>query len=243
MIRIPSRQTPYGNIANIYDALFLTLTGFKRGVEKFLDRTDFNLPRRSRLLDAGCGTGLITCYLAKRFPNAKIWATDIDLGMLRAMEREMNQSGIDRKRISVARADLTAPERCQLLSSREVVSLTPASFDGIFVSGALEHVPLEPAIARLSRLLKPGGVFFNLWVRKNPAGAVLGMIYNFRPYGISEMRQACIKAGLEDIKVIKLSAEDFPANLSRIAIMARKQMQINCTELGLVQMHTVHLYQ
>ena len=50
------RQLAYGKIANAYDT-FLTVSGFKRGVESFVNRVDFELPPKPRLLDAGCGTG------------------------------------------------------------------------------------------------------------------------------------------------------------------------------------------
>ena len=211
----------YGKIAGAYDA-FLTFSGFKRGVENFLDRLILDVPERARILDAGCGTGLISRYLAGRFPRAEICAFDIDVNMLRAMERQLTGGRGERRNIVIAEGDLGAPERLHLLRTRRTITIPERYFDAILVSGALEHVPLGETVAKLARLLKPGGIFFNLGVRRNPAGAVLGMVYRFRPYRIAEMRSSCERAGLEDIRVLRLKAEDFPANLSRIAIMAKK---------------------
>ena len=90
------------------------------------------------------------------------------------------------------------------------------------MSGALEHVPLAETLPKLARLLKPGGMLLNISVKRNPAGAVLGMVYRFRPYRLAELRQAFSDAGLQEIRTLRLSVEDFPANLSRIAILARK---------------------
>lgn len=208
-------------MAKVYDT-FLTLSGFKRGVENFLDRLDFGFDSGAKLLDAGCGTGLMALYLARRFPRSEITAFDIDRTMLRYMELQIGHGNYEAQNIIVAKGDLNNTNRLHILKNAKVMILPAENFDAVFVSGALEHVPLTETVVRLAKLIKPGGIFFNLGVRRNPTGAVLGMVYRFRPYGTSEMRRACELAGLEDIRIIQLSVEDFPANLSRIAVMARK---------------------
>lgn len=215
-------QLAYGKVANAYDAV-LTFSGFKRGVENFLDRVALELPPSPKILDAGCGTGLMTRYLARRFDSAGILAFDIDRAMLAEMGRIVGEEGTGTSKVVIAEGDLKAPEQIRLINTGERVTISENYFDGVFVSGALEHVALEESIGRLARLLRPGGVFFNLGVRRNPAGAVLGMVYRFRPYTLAEMRAACEEAGLADTQVLNLAAEDFPANLSRVAIMAQKR--------------------
>src|SRR5262249_32955072 len=42
----------YGRIAELYDAWF-RVAGFKRGLEQFLERVEWRLPARARVLDAG----------------------------------------------------------------------------------------------------------------------------------------------------------------------------------------------
>ena len=221
-MRTPERLA-YGRIANAYDA-FLTFSGFKRGVEHFLDRLDLRLPSSPAIMDAGCGTGLMSRYLAKRFPDARIIAADIDGNMLREMERLVAEEGSHGAKLTIAEGDLAAPDRIRLFRTGETAIIPENHFDAIFVSGALEHVPLGESVRHLAKLLKPGGIFFNLGVRRNPAGAVLGMVYRFRPYRLAEMRSSCESAGLEDIRVLRLKAEDFPANLSRIAVIAKKSI-------------------
>jgi len=216
-------RTRYGAVANTYDA-FLTFSGFKRGIENFLDRLDLELPPRAKILDAGCGTGLVACYFARRFPAAQIYATDIDVKMLREIEQIVRKEGLPAKNIVIAKNDLKTPELITPLGKREETILPEKHFDAIFVSGALEHVPLAESVARLTRLLKPGGLLLNIGMRRSPAGAVLGMMYGVRPYKISEMQRAFERAGLESIKIIKFLIEDFPANLSRVAIMAKRKV-------------------
>ncbi len=218
-----TQRLAYGKIAGAYDAI-LAFSGFKRGVERFLNRLNLELPPQAKILDAGCGTGLLTFWLLGRFPDAEVVAFDIDPKMLAVMERLAHERGLGFTRLTLAVGDLRHPHRVRRLGNGGGMELAEASFDGVFVSGALEHVPMAEVLPALAKLLKPGGIFFNLGVRRNPAGAVLGMVYRFRPYSVAEMREACECAGLEDIRVMRFAPEDFPANLSRIAIVARKRI-------------------
>ena len=212
----------YSRIANAYDA-FLTFSGFKRGIENFLDRLEIELPPAPKILDAGCGTGLLARYLARRFPEAEIYATDIDAAMLRELKGIAMREGIGRQRLVIAQSDLRAPGELRELVSGRPLTLPEAFFDAITVSGALEHVPLEASMRHLARLLKPGGAFINIGLRKSPTGTILGMMYRCRPYEVSRMRQACLAAGMTDVRIERLRPEDFPANLSRIAVIATKR--------------------
>lgn len=215
-------KTRYGAVAGAYDS-FLSLIGFKKGIEHFLDRIDLSLPRTPRLLDVGCGTGLLACYFAKRFPEAEIYATDIDVKMLREMELVVEKEGLNRRAIVIAESDLKNPEKITPLGRREATNLSANHFDAVVASGALEHAPLTDTVFRLARLLKPGGLFLNLAMRRSPIGATLGMMFGTRPHKIANMRRAFERAGLEDIRIAKLSVNEFPANLSRVAVIAKKR--------------------
>lgn len=209
----------YGALANIYDA-FLAVTGFKRGIENFLDRINFVFPKGAKVLDAGCGTGLISRYLSKRYPGIELYSSDIEPRMLEELKKILSAEGISN--VSLYQNDLNAPALLRDFETSENISLPPNFFDAIITSGALEHVSIESVIPQLSLLLRPGGIFLNLGVRQSPAGAVLGMVYKFKPHSVEEIQTLCRKSGLGDIQTLELSLEDFPANLSRIAVLARK---------------------
>ena len=214
-----TKHSSYGTLANIYDGA-LTLTGFKRGIENFLDRIDFNLPKGAKILDAGTGTGLVALYLAKRFPDSEIIATDIDTRMLLELKRLLREERA--KNVSFFQNDLNNPFEIRALCEVKTNILQENSFDAIFVSAALEHVDVPKTIPQIANLLKPGGTFLNLGMKKGAASAVFGMVYKFKEYSPDEIRRICGKSGLTDIQLKKLSTKDFPANLSRVAVIARK---------------------
>lgn len=219
---LTERRSRYDEVVPLYDP-FLRLTGFKRGVEHFLDRLHLSFSPGARIYDPGCGTGIVSRYFLRRFPEVEIIASDISPKMLLAMRRTLlNSRRLSTARVRLAQGDLASPEKLYFLDSKEKVLLPESYFDGIFVSGALEHVPLEETVLKLTRLLKPGGVLLNLSMKDNAMGAFFRVAYEFRPYTIEEMRRAFILAGLDDIGVISLRPREFPANLSRVAVIAKK---------------------
>jgi SAM-dependent methyltransferase len=216
-----SPQFVYGRIAELYDT-GLRVLGFKRGVEQFLERVDWRLPSRPRMLDAGAGTGINSLWFLRRFPDSQVVAFDIDRRMLAVLARSTRRLGAVRHRLTVAHGDLRAPDRLTRLDGAETVRLAERSFDAILVGAALEHVPLEGTLERLARLLRPGGVFLNLGIRPGPPGAMLGRIYRFRPRTTGEILQLLRPLGFAHAEVLRFAPAEFPANLTRIAVIARK---------------------
>lgn len=92
-------------------------------------------------LDFGCGMGEESMYFAKL--GARVTAIDI------------SEVGVNtlRRRAAHNRLDVRAFEmRC------DPTSFSPESFDRIHGMGILHHVGIEPALAEVWRLLRPGGV-------------------------------------------------------------------------------------
>jgi 2-polyprenyl-3-methyl-5-hydroxy-6-metoxy-1,4-benzoquinol methylase len=102
-------------------------------LERLLRQTD--LRPGAAVLDAGCGTGTNSVWLAKR--GFKVTGADFSEFALSEVEGE----GIDYRR-----EDLTA------------LSLEDASFDAVICIGVLMHIPdVEKALQELVRVLRPGG--------------------------------------------------------------------------------------
>lgn len=220
---VPRATEPfaYGRIAEIYDTS-LRLFGFKRGVEQFLERVEWRLPTRPRALDAGAGTGLNGLWFLRRFPGSEVVAFDIDRQMLAVLARHARRLGELRHRLIVAHGDLQAPTVLTQTETGQVIVLAEKSFDVVMVGAALEHVPLDLSLERLARLLRPGGLFLNVGMRPGPPSAVLGRLYRFQPYTTGEIRRLLQRLGFVDVHVLPLMPTDFPANLTRIAVIGRK---------------------
>jgi ubiquinone/menaquinone biosynthesis C-methylase UbiE len=211
----------YGRIADLYDAWF-RIFGFKRGVEQFLERVDWRLPTRARVLDAGAGTGIIALWFLRRFATAEVVAFDIDRQMLDVLQRSARRLGAPRRRLVVALGDLRTPDALTHVETGQSLELVEKSFDAVVIGAALEHAPLDASLNRLARLLRSGGVFLNLGVRPGATGTVLARVYRFRPYTTTEVLSSLRGLGFVDERVLRLTATEFPANLTRIAVMARK---------------------
>ena len=211
----------YGRIADLYDAWF-RIFGWKRGVEQFLERVDWRLPARARVLDAGAGTGIIALWFLRRFSTAQVVAFDIDRQMLAVLLRGARRLGDPHRRLVVALGDLRAPDALTHVETGQSIDLVEKSFDAVVVGAALEHAPLDVSLNRLARLLRSGGVFLNLGVRPGATATVLARVYRFRPYATAEILSSLRGLGFVDEHVLRLTATEFPANLTRIAVMARK---------------------
>jgi len=59
-------------------------------------------------------------------------------------------------------------------------------------------------------------------VRPGATGTILARVYRFRPYTTTEILSSLRGLGFVDEHVLRLTATEFPANLTRIAVMARK---------------------
>jgi SAM-dependent methyltransferase len=100
------------------------------------------LPLKAKLLVAGCGTGREAAMAALRYPDAHVTAIDISMTSLDYAREKCR--------------DL--PIEFQQLDLREV-HRRGKSFDAIFCSGVLHHIPdPEAAWRTLVDVLRPGGV-------------------------------------------------------------------------------------
>jgi SAM-dependent methyltransferase len=103
---------------------------------------DSVFPEGSEILEAGCGIGAQTVFLAEKNPGSRITCVDISEKSLAEARKRL----ADVPNVTFLQADLFA-------------SPFPAkSFDHVFVCFVLEHLP-DPvrALINLKKTLKPGG--------------------------------------------------------------------------------------
>lgn len=150
----------------------------------------------ARVLDVGCGGGLLSEALARA--GANVTAIDLSSGVLDVARLHLFESNlkVDYREVSV---EALADE-------------APGAYDAITCMEMLEHVP-DPGsvVAACARLLKPGGKVFFSTLNRTPAAfalAIVGAEYVMRllPRGThhyaqfirpSELAAALRAAGLE----------------------------------------------
>ena len=98
-----------------------------------------------QVLDIGCGPGSITCDIAERVPNGRVFGIDAD-------ETQVLQAR------NVAKTRVLGNVKICCASAYSM-PFPPDTFDAIYSHALLEHLQ-EPgkAIGECRRLLKPGGV-------------------------------------------------------------------------------------
>jgi 2-polyprenyl-6-hydroxyphenyl methylase/3-demethylubiquinone-9 3-methyltransferase len=115
----------------------------------------------SRVLDVGCGGGLLAEALARA--GARVTAIDLAPAM------------IEVARLHAAESALAVDYR--LSSAEEVAAAEPAGFDVVTCMEMLEHVPDPAAMtATLAQLLRPGGALFVSTINRNLRSFLLAIV-------------------------------------------------------------------
>jgi len=117
--------------------------------------------RGARVLDIGCGGGLLSEALAKE--GADVTAIDLAPELVKVARLHSLESGV------------TVDYRVQ--AAEDLAAEQPGSFDVVTCMEMLEHVP-EPGaiIAACHRLLKPGGQLFLSTVNRTPAAFAVAIV-------------------------------------------------------------------
>jgi ubiquinone/menaquinone biosynthesis C-methylase UbiE len=104
-----------------------------------------------RVLEIGCGRGVGTRQIFRRFGARSIYAIDVDPDMIDKARRRLEDFPADR--LTVELGDVTA------------IRAENQSFDAVFDFAIIHHVVnWQAAISEIRRVLKPGGRFYFLEV-------------------------------------------------------------------------------
>lgn len=161
-------------------------------------------PRRGLWLDAGCGAGAYSRFLAGS-GQAVVGLDYAHQPLLRARERSPGVS-------------------LWLCADITLLPFRPESFDGVISYGVLQALSRSgPAVAQLQSMLRPGGEIWidglNAWSVFHPAHrlreALAGraMLVRYERPGV--IRRALREAGLRDIRIHYVPVA--PARLRRVA--------------------------
>ena len=205
-----SAQAFYSKIAPLYDA-GLWLNGYKRAARYVVAQLPFGKDESFAVLDAGCGTGLYSIAVLKRFPKARVLAVDFNAAMARQMAASVKRHGFAHRaevRVGDALGEVTDKEEW---------------FDLIVTGGLLEYIPLQPAVRNLARYLRTGGYFLNSPVRDNIWGALVGKWAKFEPYPAQQNLSVFTENGFALLKTLPLPPRYFPISLVKEAHLFRKK--------------------
>ena len=178
--RLPdSPVSIYERFTSLYDLMF-RFNGYARSIERYLRENPLPTPAGARVLDAGCGTGLLTLALLRVLKRpAEITAVDLSGRSLQTARRAVRKRTHDpRHKISYVRANAVS------------LPFPDDSFDLVVTSGVLEYLPLSEGLGELARVLAPGGYLFFLPVRPSPATRLLEIMFRFKAHPPREVAEA-----------------------------------------------------
>jgi ubiquinone/menaquinone biosynthesis C-methylase UbiE len=169
----------YDQIAKLYNMTF-KFNGYGRSLDHYLRHHPLPLQPGARILDAGCGTGLLTLALLKAL-NVPVNISAVDL----------SASSIETARKAVAETGGQETKHHVNFTQANVLALPFAddSFHLIVTSGALEYVPLSDGFSELARVLRPGGYLLHLPVKPSPISTMLEVLFRFKAHPPQEVTQ------------------------------------------------------
>ena len=167
----------YDKIASLYNLTF-KFNGYGRSLHQYLRTHPIPLSRNAKILDAGCGTGLLTIALLKALDQpVRITAIDLSGSSIVTAKKAIEEKA--------GRADKVWFTQANVLA----LPFADKSFDFVVTSGVLEYVPLREGFGELSRVLKRGGYILHLPVRPSPVSKMLEVMFRFKAHPPREVAE------------------------------------------------------
>ena len=165
----------YDRIARFYELTF-KINGYGRSLDEYFKMHPLPVTRGHRILDAGCGTGLLTMALLRaiRFP-VSITALDLSSTSVAAARKSLYYSDGRKRDVAFTQGNMLC------------LPFADESLDVVVTSGALEYVPLADGITELARVIVPGGHLLHLPVHPGIAGKFLEILFRFKSHPPKEV--------------------------------------------------------
>jgi ubiquinone/menaquinone biosynthesis C-methylase UbiE len=167
----------YDRVASLYNLSF-KFNGYARSLEQYLSAHPLPIAPGAKILDAGCGTGLLTMALL-RVVDVPVQFTAIDLSgtLIATARRAVKEQAGRTQTIGFSQANILS------------LPFADNTFDAIVTSGVLEYVPLDEGFSELARVLAPGGHLLHLPVRPSVASRFLELLFRFKAHPPREVEE------------------------------------------------------
>jgi ubiquinone/menaquinone biosynthesis C-methylase UbiE len=182
--REPKNKTQkfYDRIADVHN-LAMKINGYRTSAAKYFRSLKLDVDSNTKVLDAGCGTGLATlAFYEAGYRPKETHALDLSHKSL-----EVAKEQFEKDKIRAVR------NVCPVQGNLLCLPFADGEFDLVLSVGALEYVPLEKGLDELARVLKKDGVLVLIPVRQSLVGSMLEVLYNFKIHKISEVKKAATK--------------------------------------------------
>ena len=166
----------YDKIAAFYDLTF-KLNGYGRSLDQYFENNPLPISRGAKILDAGCGTGLLTLALMRsvHFP-VNITALDLSTTSISAARKAVAESPGRARDVTFTEGNLLS------------LPFADNSLDLVVTSGALEYVPLAEGMSELARVIMPGGHLLHIPCRQpSLATTFLEILFRFKSHTRKEI--------------------------------------------------------
>lgn len=212
-MKIPSEhvldvEAFYDRITRFYDVTF-KFNRYSQSLEQYLSDQLPVLPNNPRILDAGCGTGLVTDALQKTIGGqARIVGMDLSAKSINVAKQTIGRNSDSRCRVQFTQANLLT------------MPFQDESFDLVVTSGALEYVSLQMGLSEIARVMAPGGYLIYLPLRPTLAGYFLAISFRAKVYLPDEVFEA-VSSRFSIISEHVFKASE-PIGWSKTAMLCRK---------------------
>ena len=174
-------QGLYDRIADVQN-LAMKLNGYRASVAKYLRSLNLKIDSDSLVLDAGCGTGLVTlAFQDAGYRPHRTVALDLSVKSLEVARDEFAQKRKYSKRTDTIQSNVLK------------MPFAGETFDLVLMCGVLEYTPLDTGLREAARVLKKSAPLVFLPVKPSVVGSVLELLYNFKIHPLAEVRAAAAR--------------------------------------------------
>ncbi len=216
MFKNKNPKVLYNRYAKFYESV-LKLLRYHSTLKTFLKSLPLKIESHApKILDLGCGTGMITDILKEKFPNSQITGFDYSEAMLIIHKQRYPD-------VPLIIGNYNDESSFHTFPDYKSVSLASLEFDLVLSAGSVsEYGNPQKTIPFIYRILKQEGIFLNIGVSRNLYGYISGWIWDFKPLGEKRCVEQCWKQGFTDIAKYPISWKLFPMNIFKYALMAIK---------------------